>query len=321
MVMKKEEKPHNPNLGRNWIAFLRAKSRSGNTAELVARIAAHTIMRQSREWVKFSQNDWLTETAMTISEYKLALSRAMKTGLIETKRMKFYGVVVTALKLSSATKIDLERLLKEPILDESSKEPIYKEKKETLTSFYKEEEDCVHSVHAGTGEDSEVKVPGKKGNSHVSPTVSEMLSNPIKGHKPVALSSAATLSSLSHLWRETNAEIYSDYQTPLTRKQKGQLKSILNSLGSARAHKCINKVIRHWIEFAEAAKATKGWKIVPPRPDIGWLLLNIQIAANMLSEPNSVPEVMAKAKPVATIKKIKPKGQLATLEEVLSKES
>ena len=325
-----KERPENKNLGNNWIAYARRASKSGNAAELVARVAAYQLCKNPRDWVKFSQKDWLKELAMTLPEYKLALSKATKSGLIVQKKMKFYNRIVTGLKLSISAKIDMDRLPKEPILDESPKEPIYILEEGNTSYSYKKK---IVSASPVTGLNAHLsgsleKVTGKDGTMEPGKTVKEIMSEGFKVPKKHAPKTQGQ--AVIDLWRSCFESNYPGVFVGVFEiKHQAMIKQIIKAVPEGKALAVFAYVLNNWPDFIETVKEQKPFmKEVPSRPELGFIRFNVDLAVNgwlSASKSVSVPSssVAKEAKPAGAlvIKKSykKDKSEIAGLDEILSK--
>lgn len=104
---------------------------------------------------------------------------------------------------------------------------------------------------------------------------------------------------LGRLWVKLVASKYSDFVPAPTMKEIGQLKQI-DKRSEGRGEVILRWVIPNWVEFISAVQKQAGWKNVPNKPHIGFLLQNVGIAANM-SAPKKQAEKYEAPKPVSVL--------------------
>lgn len=143
-------------------------------------------------------------------------------------------------------------------------------------------------------------------------SASEILASKIGGVLPPNSPKA-----LSVLWRQRMATEYGGFQKDLTAKEYGQLKKIVAHLGED-ARSVVDYALKHWLEFVAKAMANAGTSKAPERPDIGYLLLRLESAVQLIAKPAAVvaPTVQPSSQPAAVKVPEKAHETPATAEEV-----
>lgn len=131
--------------------------------------------------------------------------------------------------------------------------------------------------------------------------------------------------AIPRLWVRLLAAKYpdGDFIPALTQREAGQLKQ-LDTRSEGRGEQIVRWVIPNWLEFVTAVKSEMGWKDVPSKPSIGFLLQNVSIAANM-SAPKKpakkyeTPKPVIVPQPVQLISPAKePQATKLTMAEILA---
>jgi hypothetical protein len=162
----------------------------------------------------------------------------------------------------------------------------------------------------GNGKDTASKMkkilPGSKSNA--APTsVHGMLA---KLHKP------QPGASLESLWRAVVIEVDGGFVAPFTLKQRGQLKQIAAKCPEGEARAVIEWALRHWLRFTATAKSDADAFKMPLRPEVGFLLRYVGVAASLWLKEAHKPQFV----PVRSIASKPPKPvepAPATKEEML----
>jgi hypothetical protein len=100
-------------------------------------------------------------------------------------------------------------------------------------------------------------------------------------HKPDAVS------ALESAWKQKQAET-KDWVTPLTGKEKGQLRNFIKKCPPGKAPEIFRHALDKWIFFAKKVQTTAGHKSIKSQPDIGFLLIHAQAAVTFWEASKSV---------------------------------
>lgn len=101
-------------------------------------------------------------------------------------------------------------------------------------------------------------------------------------HKP------DSVSMLVHVWQEMHFELYGQTCLNLTWKQKGQLGNFMKGCPEKRSAHFLRWILQNWSEFISEVTLKTGKKNTPPYPDVGFLLLNVGIAVNLVLSQEKV---------------------------------
>lgn len=72
-------------------------------------------------------------------------------------------------------------------------------------------------------------------------------------------------------------------------KEIGQLK-LINTRSGGKGEEVVRYVVPNWIAFVKRVEAEAGWKNTPSKPQIGFLLQHVGIAANMIAPKKAQQE-------------------------------
>ena len=101
--------------------------------------------------------------------------------------------------------------------------------------------------------------------------------------------------SLGEHWSSRMAQKHpTEYQKPLTHKERGQLKMLANKVG-AQTKKLIDFAVNHWNRFGQEASVQAGLGDYPSRPQIGFFLAYHHVAVNMMQSIAPTPTTLPPA--------------------------
>ena len=101
------------------------------------------------------------------------------------------------------------------------------------------------------------------------------------------------------------------------------MKKLLNRIPAGRGVDLIHLIVGNWIDFVDTVKTEKGWfKILPTYPTLGFLLINLETALDMMTKTSNPEELTPTQKkflnPIKYSKKPQgPKPDIATWEDII----
>lgn len=231
-------------------------------------------------WIRKTRQEWMTETGLTLDQYRRAISVLKTNVLVEVKVMRHEGVTYSHVRLLQP----ISRFLPANAGNFPGK-GIIPFPNSTYSIDSKDSRDCVQvnlawKVHAASSVEKHAKTtPGKDEDGVVRGWR-------MKAEDVIKAQKASTTGSLGAYWKSRVALITQAYQKPLTHKEQGQLKMLHGYLGE-QTRPVIDYAVEHWWKFATRA-ATAAGCACPSDPHIGFLLKHHAVAVHLLT-PEQAP--------------------------------
>jgi hypothetical protein len=260
-------------------------------------------------WIAKTRVQWMTETGLTLEQYKRSIRVLEKKGLVIIKIMKHMGTTMTHVRLAPTRWWEThqpDRFIK---YIDHSKEVLKKESDHCIGDASIARAGELVSIEHGGIEEGNKEKEGNKENTGWLMKATEVLKN----HK-----GGGVEGSLEAYWKSRCALVSNEYQRPLTGKERGQLKQLSKYLGT-ETKPVIAYAVEHWLKFSTHAAISAG-TVGAESPHIGFLLKYHAVAVNLL-HPVEKPPVVVEL-PVQSIAPVAEKVEvhaisLKELEEML----
>ena len=249
-------------------------------------------------WVANSAAQWCAQAKLSPQQYKDAIARLRRLGLVITEQHLFGRRNITHVRLTCrgmaivAPETPADKGLETPAqkgletpLEKGLETPLNR----TGSIYYELPQVALHGVlaHAvpGTGKDKK-RIPGEKeGQMHPrKPYTTKDIpagGSPKPGKAVTKLHQPDKVSSLEAVWKQTLAEVTEGWVVGLTIKQKGQLKHFMQACPPGTATDVLRNVLQDWVTFALEAQADGGIKSSPDQPEVGFLLKYVSTAVRL----------------------------------------
>lgn len=230
-------------------------------------------------WCVRSRTEWVEELGISLNQYKQAVQRLTRLGLIECQLHMFNGKTTPYIRLHMDVLIS--RLSVQ--LDAQS-----------LAAFQP----------TSVGSKPTKRLAGKQPATGLIPTnrladfqptikkedVLEDVKDVITlDTKPMDLkdvqakfkSGEKNKKNIETVWKDRMGLVYdlkANQQPPWTMQQRGQAKLIQKALGDANWYRVVDWVLQHWEQFTVKVKESKGQHTAPSMPQLGYLLKHCDVA-------------------------------------------
>ncbi|MEJ6846772.1 hypothetical protein V3589_11205 [Sinorhizobium fredii] len=332
----------------NPIAQARLTAGSASAALVLLRLSywqkKTKIRYGAHRWVVMSVPEWLAETGCTLKEFRRAVERLKRRGLVVVERHLFKQRIRSFFRLSEQA-IQLLTEAPDPAqtgamdsaqtgttdsaqmgtIEDAQKGAIPKEPSVLVVSEKEGDisSECDLAVAMSILPDDKGLSGAEKKDDTNPPTplanaeVTMVKSYPKSAHQVMAAVAAQKVlhkpdsgAALVALWKtEVAAETAAFVPTP-TCKQVHQLKQIAQKCPKGRAKEVLTYAVRHWIEFVKTVETEAGVTKTPAGPQIGFLLKHVGVAINLALESAAASEqkLVSDLESVQLIATQKPKG-------------
>ncbi len=243
-------------------------------------------------WIAKAREDWAEETGLSLDQYKRAASELRRGNLIETEKHFFNQRQVTYTRLLSRGQVllgggkvadyDAGGLVQictdqgcniAPTHGAISHHSIYKgdTKGGTKGDYSGDPSGITGEIPVADDCSSDYDDPGKEAPMA---SIADKLKNPTK--KPKSLKGKAD--TLPELWVKIRAEQTGEFQTPMTQKDRGQLKKFGQSCPQGKADDILETILKEWAMFAGHVKTSAGIHTTPSQPNVGFVLKHVNLA-------------------------------------------
>jgi DNA-binding MarR family transcriptional regulator len=258
-----------------------------------------TIHKDGKQWLAKSREELMKECGLTLTVTKGALDHLVSEGLVERAVHQFNRRTVTHLHL----RIDeLSKRMcdgRNPTSASVGITPLHRSESDHCITEADITSEITSEVADGTAEEDPISLPAKQAEEQPRcevipmPTVKQILEQHRERQQTKFYEKPAVIGPgwLATWWVKLQAETGKEFVKALTKKEVGQLKLLVTSVGGEKAREIIGFAIPHWSTVAFEVKEAYGLSTAPDQPVVGFLLKYHDVVWQLIAKKPTKPKM------------------------------